>query len=109
MKWLLRLLNRVQRKIANFLLIPFNAWAYKYYYNYPFGNLPKATGDEYYSLWNQAKKQTYEVIDQFEISNDAIDSEWFHNIGLLTQIYSGQKGVLAINMEECFIQHFPII
>jgi hypothetical protein len=60
---------------------------YKPYNDFPFGNTPKADKKTYLSLWEEAKNETYNVVDDYEKEvGYSIDKEWMDNLALLTQI-----------------------
>ena len=57
------------------------------YYNNPFGESPLATRDEYLSIWENAKNESYPMIDEYELNmSHKIDSNWFHKLALHTQV-----------------------
>tara|TARA_B100000519_G_C14207284_1_gene420932 strand:+ start:322 stop:1119 length:798 start_codon:yes stop_codon:yes gene_type:complete len=57
------------------------------YYNNPFGKSPLASKDEYLSIWEDAKIQSYPMIDEYEKNmNHKIDINWFHELALHTQV-----------------------
>jgi len=84
------MLRKAQRIIQNFpnrLLGPIDRWAYKQFYDYPFGNSPSAKADQYMEIWSKARSQEYPIVDQFENKlGYAIDENWFHDLALLTQV-----------------------
>jgi predicted O-methyltransferase YrrM len=69
------------------MLAPVDKLAYKRFYDFPFGKIPKASVSKYNALWNEEKNNNYEKIDHFENNNGyQIDKEWFHDLALLTQV-----------------------
>ncbi len=78
--------NMVQ-KLATSLVEPIDRRAYAPFYNMPFGNQPKASAQAYTDIWNRAREQSWDVVDQYEQqSGFAIDSDWMHDLALLTQV-----------------------
>ena len=72
------------------------------YYNNPFGQKPLASRDEYLSIWKDAKNKSYPVIDEYEINmKHKIDSNWFHELALHTQV--------VIKESEICYQHGRIL
>lgn len=75
--------NKVARKAQKAA----DVWARNYWHNFPFGDAPRASKDEYIALWEEAKSQSYPEIDAFEQEkNLPIDQEWYHDLALHTQI-----------------------
>jgi predicted O-methyltransferase YrrM len=63
-------------KISNF------AW-----YNYPFGNKPRASEKNYLELAEQAKQQNYPEVDSYERSKGiSLDKQWLDYLALHTQV-----------------------
>jgi predicted O-methyltransferase YrrM len=57
------------------------------FHNYPFGTEPRAEKDTYLSIWEEAKKKEYPIIDGFEeASGFSIAEEWLHELALHTQV-----------------------
>lgn len=55
--------------------------------NFPFGNTPKAKKEEYLRLAEEAKKEIYPEIDEYEkLKGFKIDKEWLDDLALHTQI-----------------------
>ena len=74
---------KILKKLKNTLLFKNN----NPYYNNPFGQKPLASRDEYLSIWKDAKNKIYPIIDEYEINMKyKIDSNWFHELALHTQV-----------------------
>lgn len=59
----------------------------KFWHNFPFGKTPRATKEEYISLWQKEISNSYPEMDQLEkISGSAVDKDWIDNLALHTQI-----------------------
>ena len=57
------------------------------YHNFPFGETPRGSKEEYERIWSQAKQKIYPVIDNYENKlQSKIDSNWFHELALHTQV-----------------------
>ena len=55
--------------------------------NFPFGNLPKASRENYIELWENEKNSEYPSIDKFERDlGFALSKSWLDNLALHTQI-----------------------
>lgn len=61
--------------------------AHRRYRVAPLCKAPLGTADDYRQLWEEARVVTYPEVDTYERScGAAIDPEWFHRVGLLTQV-----------------------
>ena len=64
----------------------------------PLCDAPLAPPSEYQRLWTEARQRSYPVVDRYEETcGAAIDSAWFHQLALLTQV--------AIKRSEICYQH----
>lgn len=80
-------INGLIQRIAGRLHEPIDVLTYKSFYNFPFGNVPRASSEEYEKIWHQAKNKKYPSIDAYESQMGyAIDREWLHQLALSTQI-----------------------
>lgn len=53
----------------------------------PFCDAPLAPAAEYRRLWTEARQRSYPPVDRYEAEcGIAIDSHWFHELALLTQV-----------------------
>ncbi len=78
---------KIIQKLFRYLLEPFDQWAYRKFYNFPFGNSPRSNSDKYLEIWKKTKCKKYPIVDQFEEkSGYYIDNNWFHELALLTQV-----------------------
>jgi predicted O-methyltransferase YrrM len=60
----------------------------------PFGEAPLAPRSEYLRLWTDARSVSYPAVDRYEQAcNAALDSEWFHQLALLTQVVIKQSDI----------------
>ena len=84
------MLRKAQRIFQNFaiqVVEPIDRFAYKSYYDFPFGNTPRANAGKYLEIWKEAKSRQYPVIDEIEFNSGySIDKDWFHDLALQTQV-----------------------
>ena len=74
-----RKLNPVRRKLEYYS----NA----YWYDWPFGQEPRASKEEYLRLAKEISKLTYPKIDEYEQKTGfAINAKWLHELALHTQV-----------------------
>lgn len=53
----------------------------------PFGRTMRAPAAEYQRLWTELRQQQFPAIDAYEAAcGAAMDPDWFHQLGLLTQV-----------------------
>ena len=75
------------RNIVRKLVMPLLSDGVNPFHNYPFGTEPRAEKDTYLSVWEEAKKKEYPIIDGFEeASGFSIEEEWLHELALHTQV-----------------------
>lgn len=69
------------------IIITLNKISNYIWYNYPFGNKPLASEDDYLSLSQATKNQVYPEIDNYEkLKGISIDRDWLDSLALKTQI-----------------------
>ncbi|MES2064469.1 MAG: class I SAM-dependent methyltransferase [Bacteroidota bacterium] len=79
--------SAVVQQLASKLYGPIDSFTYKGFYNFPFGKAPRANGDQYKKIWEEAKAKKHEDIDAYEKEiGYAIDQNWMHELALVTQI-----------------------
>jgi predicted O-methyltransferase YrrM len=89
-----KLINIGVERIATRLKNPIDRLAYRSFYNFPFGDKPRADADTYRKIWQQAKQIPYPFIDQYEHETGfAIDREWMDDLALLTQVVIKQSDI----------------
>jgi predicted O-methyltransferase YrrM len=81
------LVMKVSSKIARCVEIEFDKLANWEWYNYPLGPRPRAGSEVYQKLALEARQKQFAEIDRFELKHGfAIDSRWFHDLALHTQV-----------------------
>ena len=74
---------KILKKLKNTLLFKNN----NPYYNNPFGQKPLASRDEYFKIWQDAKKKDYPLIKQYENNlGYRLDKAWVDDLAFITQI-----------------------
>jgi predicted O-methyltransferase YrrM len=82
-----RFVMKLASKVARSLAVEFDRIANWKWYNYPFGSTPRANSEIYQRLASEVRQKQYPEIDKFEQEQGfAIDTEWFHNLALHTQV-----------------------
>lgn len=82
-----KFLRHYKDMLLNKYLISADRMFNKKFYNYPLGTKPHADKKTYIDIWNNAKSKIYTEIDSIEKQYKyVIDSEWFHNLALQTQV-----------------------
>ena len=77
----------IWQRIASRLLPLVDQLAYSKFHNYPFGDSPRASADQYRELWNKAKSVNYPALEEFEEKcGFSVDQQWLHELALLTQV-----------------------
>ncbi len=67
---------------------------YKRFYNQPFSNEPLGNRNEYLSIWEKAKSESFPKIDEVEAKYGyAIDIEWMHELALQTQVVKKESDI----------------
>lgn len=83
----INLFSRVLQRLANQLMEPVNQFVYRRFYEFPFGNSPRASADTYTKIWIEARKKQYPIIDDYENElGYSINEDWFQKLALLTQV-----------------------
>lgn len=89
-----KLVNIGIERLATRLKTPIDKIAYRSFFNFPFGNQPRADADTYRKIWQQTKAIPYPIIDQYERETGfAIDREWMDDLALLTQVVIKQSDI----------------
>ena len=71
----------------DFCLERLDAWSGRRHASAPLCRAPLASEAEFVRRWNSAREETYPEIDDYERAcRAAIDPEWFHRLGLITQV-----------------------
>lgn len=89
---------RILQKFDNFLVKTINKYANRKWYNSPLAKKPLATKEEYLKIWEDAKSKNYKLIDDFEDKHsEKIDSEWYHELALHTQVVKKKSDILYVH------------
>jgi predicted O-methyltransferase YrrM len=84
----------ILQKFDNYLVKLVNRYANRKWYNNPLKSGTDVSVQEYQQLWKTAKEKTWPIVDAFEKQSAyAIDTEWFHNLALPTQVVKKKSEV----------------
>jgi hypothetical protein len=80
-------LKHLENSLARRALKKSERWAQSYWHDFPFGRAPRATREDYLSLWKTEKGNAYPSIDEFErAAGFAVDQAWMNDLALHTQV-----------------------
>jgi predicted O-methyltransferase YrrM len=78
---------RILQKFDNYLISLIGKYANYRWYHSPLAKRPLATAQEYMSIAEKARQKEYPIVSTFEHEcKFAIDTEWFHQLALHTQV-----------------------
>ncbi len=80
-------LKHINNTLARRVQKTTDRWAARHWHTFPFGDEIRADEKKYLSLWKKEKESSYPEMDEFELKTGfSVDTEWFHNLALHTQI-----------------------
>lgn len=89
---------RILQKIDNIIVKTVNKYANFRWYSSPLAKKIKASKEEYLKIWEDAKSKKHKLIDDFEQeANYKINTEFYHELALHTQIVIKKSSILYVH------------